>query len=163
MKKQTPKSNGKKSGYLWYGITILWILVIWGHSLMAGPYSAAESDHVLSILQPILAGLNLSELLVLFSIRKIAHFTEFFILGMLLSVCIRRGFAKWPLPVHFCTMLTGMLVAICDESIQSFVPGRSSELTDVMIDFSGVFCAVLLLMLIKNLSYFFGRHKKKSV
>ena len=157
------KKADRKSTYIWCGITILWIFVIWGHSLMSGQVSSAESNRVLAMIQPIFEKLHLSDFLVLLNIRKIAHFTEFFILGLLLSASIRKCFAKWPIPVHFCAMLTGTLVAICDESIQAFIPGRSSQLTDVMIDFTGIFCSVITVMLVKYISCFFSKRKKKSV
>lgn len=163
MEKKLRKNANRKSTYIWCGITFLWILVIWGHSLMSGETSSAESNGILAILEPIFAKLNLTEFLAMLNIRKLAHFTEFFILGIFLSVSIRKCFAKWPIPVHFCAMLTGLLAAICDESIQAFVPGRSPQLTDVMIDFAGVFCSILILMLVKYTSHFFTKRKKKSV
>ena len=35
-------------------------------------------------------------------------------------------------------MLGGLLTALTDETIQLFVPGRSGQVTDIWIDFSGV-------------------------
>lgn len=164
MDKTSRKKPSRKSTYIWCGITLLWIFVIWGHSLMSGSLSSMESNRVLAFLQPIFTKLGLSDLLALVNIRKVAHFTEFFILGIFLSISIRKYFVKWPIPVHFCAMLTGAFIAICDESIQAFIPGRASQITDVVIDFSGVFCAVLIFMLVKYISYILSKkQKKKSV
>ncbi len=57
-------------------------------------------------------------------------------------LCLRvytRHFFKhvsWP-------MLGGLLTALTDETIQLFVPGRSGQVTDVWIDFSGVLTGLL--------------------
>ena len=40
-------------------------------------------------------------------------------------------------------MLGGLLTALTDETIQLFVPGRSGQVTDIWIDFSGVMTAFL--------------------
>lgn len=68
-------------------------------------------------------------------LRKLAHFGEFGILGLLLSQCLWKNCA-YPL-------LAGLLCALSDETIQLFVQGRSGQVSDVWVDFSGVVCAVL--------------------
>ena len=58
-------------------------------------------------------------------------------------LCLRvytRHFFKhvsWP-------MLGGLLTALTDETIQLFVPGRSGQVTDIWIDFSGVMTGLLV-------------------
>ena len=69
-------------------------------------------------------------------IRKLAHFYNFAVLGILL--CTNKKLSKdgaWQ-SVLWC--VAGLLAAIFDEGHQYFVPGRSAEIKDVMIDFSGV-------------------------
>ena len=57
-------------------------------------------------------------------------------------LCLRvytRHFFKhvsWP-------VLGGLLTALTDETIQLFVPGRSGQVTDIWIDFSGVMTGLL--------------------
>ena len=41
-------------------------------------------------------------------------------------------------------MLGGLLTALTDETIQLFVPGRSGQVTDIWIDFSGVMTGLLV-------------------
>ena len=54
---------------------------------------------------------------------------------------------SWP-------MLGGMATALLDETIQLYVPGRTSSVRDVWIDFGGViaglFVALLLLLIVRG-------------
>ncbi len=68
-------------------------------------------------------------------VRKGAHFTEYFILGGL--VTITCGVFNKKKNNSF-ILLSCILVALSDEFLQSFIIGRSSEVRDVLIDFSGV-------------------------
>ncbi len=84
--------------------------------------------------------------------RKLAHFAEFALLGFWFMLCLRvytRRFVRhtgWPL-------FFGLLVANLDELIQLYVPGRSSSVRDVFLDFLGVlaglFAALLLLLFVR--------------
>ena len=53
----------------------------------------------------------------------------------------------------------GLLIASLTEIIQSFVPGRSGQITDVIIDFAGFFTSVAIVYLIIILAL---DHKKKA-
>ena len=48
-------------------------------------------------------------------------------------------------------LLHGLLSAIADETIQLFVDGRSGEIGDVLIDFSGVILASIMMYFIFRL------------
>ena len=45
---------------------------------------------------------------------------------------------------------TGILYAASDEFHQLFVPGRSGQITDVLIDSGGLLAGILLVVLIKS-------------
>jgi VanZ family protein len=81
-------------------------------------------------------------------IRKSAHFTEYFILSLLLLHALRAGTrdfgVRWALIVIF--IVAGY--AALDEFHQSFVPGRGAAVTDVMLDTSGGAAAQLLVALL---------------
>lgn len=81
-------------------------------------------------------------------IRKSAHFTEYFILSLLLLRGLRVGTRdfglRWALIVIF--IVAGY--AALDEFHQSFVPGRTAAVTDVMLDTSGGAAAQLLVALL---------------
>ena len=81
-------------------------------------------------------------------IRKSGHFTEYFILSLLLLHALRAGTRdfglRWALIVIF--IVAGY--AALDEFHQSFVPGRTAAVTDVLLDTSGGAAAQLLVALL---------------
>ena len=79
-------------------------------------------------------------------IRKLAHFTEFFVLAMLLYRALRgrRGMC-WHWRVAAWTLSLVLIYAVADEMHQQFVPSRSGAWSDSLLDFFGGCCAVALL------------------
>lgn len=78
-------------------------------------------------------------------LRKLAHVTEYFILGLLVWRALRRGAgeawrARWALG----TLAVGMLWAAADETHQLFARGRRGSVADVGYDTLGVLLALLL-------------------
>lgn len=126
--------------------SILWIMVIFSFSLQSGEESGKLSGGIVAWVASIFFPEDFEHLeLVHFFIRKGAHFTEYFILGNLLSLTVRE--AKWK-KVLLAPWLMGTMVACCDETIQLFSDGRAGQITDVMIDSSGVFTGCVILALI---------------
>ena len=82
--------------------------------------------------------------------RKIAHFTEYFIFGILLLTTLRLYVDKIREKI-FNILFIGLAVPVIDEFIQLFVDGRGGEIRDVIIDFSGVLTGMLLSFLIIRL------------
>lgn len=81
-----------------------------------------------------------------FIIRKSAHFSLFAMLGFFVSMSVgsRKLFSITSAGVViFC-----FLYAVSDEIHQSFVPGRSCEFRDMMIDTSGAVTGMLISMVI---------------
>lgn len=81
------------------------------------------------------------------AIRKLAHFFEYAILGLLAA----RAFASASAGVlsrywHLAAFLLVVLIAAVDETIQSFDPSRTGAFTDFLIDVSGGLAAVLLVL-----------------
>ena len=70
-------------------------------------------------------------------IRKSGHFTEYFILGWLLLRAIRDGRPELRLAWIALAILIVGAYASLDELHQSFVPGRTPAVTDVLIDTTG--------------------------
>jgi len=76
------------------------------------------------------------------SIRKLAHFTEYFILGILLV----NLFIKIPMSLKkivFLSIISVMLYATSDEVHQIFIEGRSCQLKDILLDTLGGVLAIL--------------------
>ena len=147
-----------------FTLALIWTVVfIFSNSLQIAEASNARSAAVLSWANQLLKRLGLGELTI-YQIRKLAHFAEYALLGFLSMLCLRvytRRFVRhisWPL-------LFGLGTANLDETIQMMVAGRSSQLTDVWIDFSGV-CAglflALCLLLFLRMCGFLLRHRKEE-
>ena len=76
-------------------------------------------------------------------VRKMAHFTIYMILGILVTLLVREynvSFYK----CLFISLLVCLLYSISDEVHQLFVSGRSGEIRDVLIDTSGSFIGIFI-------------------
>ena len=129
-------------------LTVWWIVLntafIRGNSMLSASVSGAISQWVkdlIGLLFPsALPGPSGHGLL-----RKLAHFTEFCLLGMgyarLFGMLLPGKCLSALLP-----LVCGGATACLDETIQYFVPGRFSSLRDVGIDTAGVVLGIVLLM-----------------
>lgn len=78
-------------------------------------------------------------------LRKIAHFSLYALLGILLFLI--SVYREKPLRVHFFTGVCGAaLYALTDEVHQAFSPGRGPRFYDVLLDSAGAACGILLLI-----------------
>jgi VanZ family protein len=124
---------------------LFWIALIFLMSTDMG-----SSEHTSRIIRPILEFLFPSsppETLDLYQwyIRKLAHFTEYGILGLLATRLFRGSWwILWP-------VLLVTFVAAMDEWHQSFVGSRTSSPVDVMLDASGGLAAVLAVWLFTSI------------
>ena len=83
-------------------------------------------------------------------VRKLAHLTEFTILGSVLYTILRR-YITYGTVIK--TIGLGMLIASLDEFIQLFSPGRSSQFSDILIDTVGVVIGILVVKLVYYIRY----------
>jgi VanZ family protein len=81
-------------------------------------------------------------------IRKCAHFTEYFILSWLILRGFRAGRRETHLAWSLLAILLVLAYASLDEFHQSFVPGRTPAVRDVLIDTSGGTAAQLIAALV---------------
>lgn len=87
-----------------------------------------------------------------FVVRKTAHLTEYAVLGFALLLHVMALQLK--LKIRFpglSAFLVGMLYAVSDEVHQLFVPGRSGEGKDVLLDSVGVLLGVIFLSWLRTL------------
>lgn len=135
-------------------ITILGIIIaatlafIWIHSCMGQEDSAEESGFVYEVLEPVLEVVvgkgNVTELF----IRKLAHFTEFFGLGLELMLFMKLVLLSSPFAIRFINAwVLGTFCALIDETIQIF-SGRGPMIQDVWLDSAGCLTGVLVMSLI---------------
>ena len=86
-------------------------------------------------------------------VRKIAHAVEFCILGVLITTVLYVKLRK----ALSLTLLSGLSVALIDETIQLFSSGRSAMIQDIWLDFAGFILGFLIVFVIHRLS---GRKKR---
>ncbi len=137
--------DGEASGSLSFEVSLL-LVKIFSPFLPASTtelalYSYAESIH--------------------YFVRKAAHMTEYALLAMSLQLpaftCLKNKLT-FPKRLVIGFFLTVALAA-ADEYHQTFVPGRSGNLTDVCIDSVGILAGTLFLFLVNFLrSCFSGAH-----
>lgn len=127
-------------------LVLITTLFIWGNSLLPGSVSSSQSGIITKLLYPLFKNVMSVDTLTTI-IRKLAHFTEYAILGLVLAYFYKSKTNKYLL----FALLQGVITAIIDESIQLLVPNRAGLLTDVLIDTSGVLFGLLVFYIIYKL------------
>lgn len=139
------------------GLLAAWLCVIWGNSMLPGQTSGAVSGWASTLIGKILPFLttDFGHLL----LRKAAHFSEFAILGVLLT-WLWGMLAGNPLLRFLLPLGCGMACAVTDECIQLFSPGRACSFWDMCIDWSGVLTGISIFMLCQ---FIIHKRKKKAL
>jgi VanZ family protein len=138
------KLKSRREQIILYAPLLIWIGVI----LFLGSGQGASTRTSL-IIRPILEFLfpNASfETIALYHgiIRKLAHLTEYAVLGFLASRAFARSSNNVLRKYFFLTaVMLVLIVATSDEFNQSFNPERTSSPVDVLIDFAGGLTATL--------------------
>ena len=117
------------------------MLVIFLMSSEVAGTSSARSDEIVRTIQSI--GVSASTDLLTFLVRKAAHISAYFVLGILLFNLLKEyglGVKK----MVFISIAIAMLYACTDEVHQVFVSGRSGEVRDVLIDTAGAAVGVVV-------------------
>jgi len=127
-------------------LVIVWMILIFIMSSFNSTESSNQSGFIVEIISNILNIDNVDLLSLI--IRKSAHFTEYFILGLLVQNMIDNYNKKTFLSIIIC-----ILYAISDEIHQYFVPGRSCQIMDMTIDTLGSLLGIYLLLSIKKIDY----------
>lgn len=125
---------------------VIWLLVIFLFSNQDGSTSTSLTN---GILEKYLFFVD-SDIFFMI-IRKMAHITEYFILGILVLNFINEFKVDKKIII---SILICFILASFDEFHQLFIPDRTGRLLDVFIDMIGASLGILILSLIKN-------HKKQ--
>lgn len=134
----------KKKNIDWL-LVLGWMILIFVFSNQPGEVSSENNKFVIQVFK--LLGLDLNSILGTLSdfiVRKAAHFTEYFILYMLLYRAINTK-KNWNFKVFVWSLVIVFLYACSDEFHQAFVPGRGPAFRDVMVDTCGGLMAFLFL------------------
>lgn len=158
--------NRKILFVLFLALSLLWMSVIFGFSSKDAQESTVQSNWVTELLISIfeddfdeMTELQRQTLVEKYDgmVRKFAHFAVFAVLGFL-TYCT-AGSIKWIPDRAFIPMLVSVPVsvvfAVTDEYHQTFVDGRSCQISDVLVDSFGVLCgaafAVFAVLLLRRI------------
>ena len=126
-------------------LVLIWMTIIFIMSSFNAEDSANQSNFIVNIIANILNINNISLLSLI--IRKLAHFTEYLILGTLVINMFTKNNAK---KTYLLSILLCIIYAISDEIHQIFVPGRACQLKDILIDSVGSITGIYLFKLLKK-------------
>jgi len=132
------------------GIGIFILIFIFGNSGTDGSSSGALSEFFARFIFRFIPESSMSFYELHFLIRKLAHFTEYALLGIACSCFFALG-KNGLLKSSFTVLFIGLFTAVTDELFQSLVPGRVSALKDVFIDFGGVLTGFVLTLIVITL------------
>lgn len=119
-----------------------WPVLAWGlliSTFSTGAFTDARtSRYIIPVLHWLLPTASFPTLLRLnFFVRKTAHFVEYFIFSLLVLRGIRGGRSETRIGWALAAIGIVAAYAALDEFHQSFVPGRSPLITDVLLDTTG--------------------------
>lgn len=130
-------------------LVFIWMILIFSFSNQNGDDSQGLSDQVITGVADLITDIDVDspsmDAIVdkySFIVRKLAHFFVYFILGLL----IMNALYIWGIR-RYTTIIAASLVilyAITDEVHQFYVGGRSSQISDVLLDSSAGMLAIYL-------------------
>ncbi len=123
-------------------LLIIWLGVIFFLSSEPSTVSSARSGVLVDVLKTITPNATDTENIT-FLVRKAAHITAYFILGILVFRVI-RAYKLSPKKAVILSAAIVMFYAITDELHQLLVNGRSGEVRDVLIDTAAGAIGVLI-------------------
>lgn len=121
---------------------IIWMIFIFIMSHTNGNSSSSQSNFIAEI---ILKVINIDYNTLTFLIRKAAHMGEYALLLFFIYYALKKGTTyKY---IFSLSLLVTFLYACSDEFHQLFIPGRSGQLKDVLIDTIGGLFMLLVIYL----------------
>lgn len=166
--KNTPKSHSKTTTILLVFL-IFQMLFIFAMSSFGPDSSNAQSNFFVNLISGLVPNLKTSTSAsafdpktLIFFVRKTAHFTEYAILGLLFYLNLRHhSNKKQPLKHHLgqkqslklfaLAILFSALYACTDEFHQLFVPGRTGQPFDVLVDTLGATFGCLVVLAVQKI------------
>lgn len=143
--------QNRRNKWIFGILTLLWMGFIFMMSRENGESSAEISGNITGFLQKLFfkewnglsdADFAMSMHALQYFLRKAAHFTEYLILGGLLTGFLIQ-FKKHKMSVFVYSWCLGTLYAVTDELHQMFVADRACQVFDICIDSAGVLLGIL--------------------
>ena len=143
-----------------YKIFISWALVIsWmalifylsaQHAERSADLSGGITEWVNEVIENVAPAAEFQIDEISFFVRKNAHFFAYMLLSILTLNAVRRSGGRG-LVSMVVALVISVLYAISDEVHQLFVPGRSGQVSDVLLDSAGALVGILLYALTSRL------------
>lgn len=155
--------NTKFKVITWLAIAIIWMGVIFNFSSMDTNESNGKSVKIIdTVLEKTfditnkvkITNTDSHSLAIQLSqrlnrpLRKVAHASIYFVLGILLTIFLRFCHVK---KYYLFSLIISFLYACTDEFHQKFVSGRTSSISDVLIDTMGCIVGLFLFYLIEKM------------
>lgn len=121
-------------------LLIIWCILIFSFSAKTADQSTKDSDKIIFSFVKKMDRSLYDKLSIL--VRKSAHFFLYFLLGVFSQFAfstLKKIKHLYRLSFYFCA-----LYAVSDEVHQFFVPGRSCQLADILLDSVAACCSILL-------------------
>lgn len=128
----------------------------------SGAMSLVLAENLLLAGEKILPGLDLTADDIHNSLRKMAHFLIFLLLGFLM-ISLLKSMKILSLPAAIAALSICAVLALLDETHQFFIEGRSAELRDVLIDSAGAMVGIGIYLGIGKLMKSMYRRRKADV
>ena len=139
---------------------VICILVILWNTLDSAEVSTQKSMSILQFLLSHTNGENLFWYFVHHNVRRIAHFGEFFLMGISLVICcVSQG--KHIKDNMGNILFAGLFLAVMDEGIQ-LLNNRGARVLDILIDFLGVITGISTVCFFLILRMYCGRNIKNE-
>lgn len=132
-------------------LIVLNLAFIFGQSILPPEKSGEVSDKVGDVIEGVIPPETPVGGFVQKNVRKLAHFFEFFALGMLVSAYVSLFIPKIKWALH--TAPLAFIIASFDETVQIF-SGRGPSVRDVWIDFFGFLTSSLIFYTVYTLILF---------
>lgn len=126
-------------------LVLIWMIIIFIMSSFNAEDSANQSNFIVNIISNIFNIENVKLLSLI--IRKLAHFTEYLILGTLVINMFTKNNAK---KTYLLSILLCIIYATSDEIHQIFTSGRACQIKDILIDSVGSITGIYLFKLLKK-------------
>ena len=144
--------RNRKAVIAWLAV-FMWMGVIFYFSHQPGDVSGETSGRIVEMISgavtTVLPFVDIPEEGLHFVIRKGAHFSVYAVLGLLSFNAFLQSGVKGKKALFFAWLLATAYAGV-DEYHQTFIPGRSGEVTDVMIDSAGAITGILGALLVRR-------------
>lgn len=138
-------------------LVLLWMGIIFKLSSANGEKSTDTSrsslEMIITLFNKSIDKQKLAEIVIKYDVvlRKFTHFSGYLVGGVLLYFMyfylnkLVNNKVKY---IKLYSVVTGSIYAMTDELHQHFVPGRSGEIKDVLLDTSGVITGIIIVWLV---------------